>query len=112
MARRTEFLAGTLDLMLLQLLQSGPANGWDLTQRIRAVSRDALELKYGTLYPALHRLESGGLIRAKWGTSDQNRRARFYALTAAGRKRLEVERREWRTFASLVEAVLRTGSAT
>lgn len=109
MARKTDFLAGTLDLVVLRLLQSGPANGWDITQRIRVVSREALELKYGTLYPALHRLEAAGLITAKWGVSERNRRARFYTLTRAGRKRLAAERREWRTFAAALEALLRTG---
>ena len=81
---KTTLLAGTLDLIVLKLLQAGPANGWDITQRIQLLSQDALSVNYGSLYPALHRLEARGLITARWAPSDNNRRARFYALTAAG----------------------------
>jgi transcriptional regulator len=105
--RKTDLLQGTLDLIVLRLLQSGPANGWDLTQSIQAVSRGALAVNYGTLYPALHRLEARGWVSAKWGTSENNRRARFYTLTKAGRRQLDAERETWARFSSALGLILR-----
>jgi transcriptional regulator len=106
MGERTDVLAGTLDLIVLRLLQGGPANGWEITQNIQVLSRDTLCVKYGTLYPALHRLESGGWIRSEWAPSENNRRAKYYSLTAAGRKRLAKERATWERFATAMSLIL------
>ena len=103
---KTELLAGTLDLIVLKMLQSGPANGWDITQRIQVLSEDVLRVNYGSLYPALHRLEARGWIKSEWGASDSNRRAKFYQLTSVGRKQLEAERAIWDRFSSALEAIL------
>jgi transcriptional regulator len=103
---KTELLAGTLDLIVLKMLQAGPANGWDITQRIQVLSEDVLRINYGSLYPALHRLEARGWITSEWGASDNNRRAKFYKLTAAGRKQLEAERAIWDRFSGALEAIL------
>ncbi|MGH7712373.1 MAG: PadR family transcriptional regulator [Gemmatimonadaceae bacterium] len=105
---KTELLAGTLDLIVLRLLQSGPANGWDLTQRIQLLSRDALRVKEGSLYPALYRLEAKEWITSKWGASENNRRAKYYTLTAAGRKQLAAEHETWKRFATALELILRS----
>jgi transcriptional regulator len=108
-ARKTDLLQGTLDLIVLRLLRAGPANGWDLTQSIQVVSKGVLDVNYGSLYPALRRLESKGLIKGRWGTSENNRRARFYELTPNGLKQLEAERREWERFQQALGLILRTG---
>ena len=108
-ARKTDLLQGTLDLIVLRLLRAEPANGWDLTQSIQVVSKGVLEVNYGSLYPALRRLESKGLIKGRWGTSENNRRARFYELTPNGLKQLEAERREWERFQQALGLILRTG---
>jgi transcriptional regulator len=107
-ARKTDLLQGTLDLIVLRLLRAGPANGWDLTQSIQVVSRGVLDVNYGSLYPALRRLESRGLIKGRWGTSENNRRARFYELTPNGLKQLDAERREWERFQQALGLILRT----
>jgi transcriptional regulator len=106
--QRTELLQGTLDLIVLKLLQAGPANGWDLTHAIQVVSRGALDVNYGSLYPALRRLEAKGWIKGQWGVSDNNRRARFYNLTVAGAKQLGAERRAWDKFRAAMGLILRT----
>ena len=93
--QKADLLQGTLDLLVLRLLRSGPLNGWDVMQRIRLVSGEVLSVTPGALYPALHRLEGRGLISAEWGASENNRRAKFYTLTAAGRKQLGVEEASW-----------------
>ena len=103
---KVELLQGTLDLIVLKLLRAGPANGWELTQSIQAVSRGALDVNYGTLYPALRRLEARGWVTAEWRVSDNNRRARFYALTAAGRKQLAAEREAWNRFSTALGLIL------
>lgn len=105
--KKAELLQGTLELLVLRLLQSGEMNGWDIMQRIRLVSQDVLSVTPGALYPALHRLEERGLVAAGWGASDNNRRARFYSLTAAGRKQLQAERQIWARFTGAVDALLR-----
>jgi len=107
--RKADLLQGTLDLIVLKLLRSGPANGWDLTQSIQVVSKGVLDVNYGSLYPALRRLEARGLIKGRWGASENNRRARFYELTASGQKQLEAERREWERFQQALGLILRTG---
>ena len=104
---KADLLQGTLDLLVLRLLKSGPLNGWDIMQRIRVVSRDVLSVTPGALYPALHRLEQRGLVGASWGASESNRRAKFYRLTAAGRKALDLERESWARFTGAVDALLR-----
>ncbi|HET7698332.1 MAG TPA: PadR family transcriptional regulator [Vicinamibacterales bacterium] len=105
--QKADLLQGTLELLVLRLLQSGALNGWDIMQRIRLVSGDVLSVTPGALYPALHRLEERGLVAAGWGASDNNRRAKFYSLTAAGRKQLQAERQTWARFTGAVEALLR-----
>jgi transcriptional regulator len=98
---------GTLELLILRLLRPGPLNGWDIMQRIRVVSGEVLTITPGALYPTLHRLEERGHIAAEWMASENNRRAKFYELTRAGRKQLEAERETWRRFAGAVDAILR-----
>jgi PadR family transcriptional regulator, regulatory protein PadR len=104
--RKTELLQGTLDLIVLGLLRAGPANGWDVTQNIQLVSKGTLEVNYGSVYPALRRLESRGLVKASWGASENNRRARYYELTAAGRKQLAAERATWERFSAALGLIL------
>ena len=106
---KANLLQGTLDLIVLQLLQAGPANGWDITQKIQVLSEDILSVNYGSLYPSLQRLETRGWVTSEWALSDNNRRAKFYKLTAAGRRQLEAERRAWERFSGALELILRTG---
>src|SRR5829696_5240971 len=102
MAARADILQGTLDLMVLRTLETlGPLHGWGIAQRLEQVSEDALRINQGTLYPALLRLEQRGWITSKWGTSENNRRARFYALTRAGRKQLQREAADWQRMADI-----------
>ena len=107
MADRTELLQGTLDLIVLKLLRAGPANGWDLTQSIQVVSKGALDVNYGSLYPALRRLEAQGWVKGRWGTSENNRRARFYELTPTGLRQLDSERQAWERFSTALGLILR-----
>src|ERR1700733_12185410 len=95
MPRSSELLQGTLDLMILKVISLGPMHGWAIAQRIRQLSGDTLRVNQGALYPALHRLEHQALIRAAWGESENNRRAKFYSLTTAGRKQLGKEEHSW-----------------
>jgi PadR family transcriptional regulator, regulatory protein PadR len=107
MARnQPEVLQGTLDLLILKSLSLEAMHGWGVAQRIQQISRDALQVNQGSLYPALHRLEYRGWVRAEWGASENNRRAKFYRLTQSGRRRLTVEQEQWRRFATGVELVL------
>ncbi len=99
---------GTLDLLILKTLALGPQHGWAISHRIQQISNDAVEVQQGSLYPALHRLERRGMVRAAWGPSDNNRRARFYELTDAGRKQLRVGRENWRRLVAVVGDVLGT----
>lgn len=101
------FKQGTLELLILRLLSSGSLNGWDIMQRIQLVSGDVLTVTAGALYPALHRLEAGGLISAVWKPSENNRKAKFYGLTARGRKQLETQRKEWERFSDAVALILK-----
>ena len=101
-------LQGTLDLIVLQLLRAEPTNGYDLSLRIQAISRDVLQVNAGSLYPALYRLEERGLIRAEWRETPKGRRAKVYSLTAAGRKQLGLRAALWERYAKAVFKVLRT----
>ena len=103
-----ELLQGTLDLLILKALSLVPMHAWGLTQRIRQMSREVLSVNPGSLYPALERLQDSGWIESQWGTTENNRRARFYQLTAAGRRQLERETEAWRRLVVAVNAVLRT----
>src|SRR5512144_174070 len=107
-ATKTDLLQGTLDLIVLRMLRAGPANGWDLTQSIQVVSKGALDVNYGSLYPALRRLEAKGWIKGRWGLSENNRRARFYELTTTGPKQLEAERQAWDRCSYALGLILRT----
>ncbi|HJQ22096.1 MAG TPA: PadR family transcriptional regulator [Gemmatimonadaceae bacterium] len=100
-------LRGSLDLLILKTLSLAPMHGWGIGQRVQHISRGVLELNQGSLYPALQRLEKDGLITSDWDTTDNNRRARYYRITAAGRRALGVELESWRRFAAGLEAVLR-----
>ena len=107
MPERTELLQGTLDLLILKSLILGPLHGWGISKRLRQMSDEIFEVGQGSLYPALYRLEERALIAASWGISEEGRRAKFYTLTAAGRREFAAERAQWRRFASTVELVLR-----
>src|SRR5918997_3803932 len=106
MDKKTDLLQGTLDLLILKTLQTGPTHGWDIAQRIRQVSGEILSVNQGSLYPALHRLEAQGRIASEWGASDNNRQAKFYKLTAAGRRQLAAETEAWERFSRAVGLVL------
>ena len=97
---------GTLDLIILRTLSFGPQHGWAISERIKQVSRDALHVQQGSLYPALHRLERRGWISADWRATENNRRAKYYGLTAAGRRQLEAETDEWHRLVAAVQLVL------
>lgn len=103
----TPLLQGTLDLIVLQLLQAEPTNGYDLTLRIQATTKDVLNVNAGSLYPALYRLEQRGLVRAAWGETANGRRAKVYSLTASGRKHLADQRESWERFSGALAAILR-----
>ena len=106
---KTDVLQGTLDLMVLQTLDTlGALHGYALAARLEQVSRGALQLNMGTLYPGLMRLEQRGLVRAEWGTTDNNRRARFYVITAAGRRQLAAEKADWDRMVAIMHTVLHT----
>jgi len=98
---------GTLDLLILRTLALGPQHGWGISERVQQTSSDLLRIQQGSLYPALHRLERRGWIKARWGTSENNRRARYYELTKAGRARLAHERETWNKLTAAVAQVLR-----
>lgn len=103
---RADLLQGTLDLLILRTLTLGARHGWGISKHIQQISKDVLQVNQGSLYPALYRLEDQGLIGAKWGISPEGRRAKFYALTAAGRKKLAQEAAQWRLFSGAVDAIL------
>lgn len=106
---KTEYLQGALDLLILQTLAAGANHGWGIQQRIQQVSREALSVSQGSLYPALHRLEAAGLLSSEMAASENNRRARLYTLTAAGRRRLSAEADDWRAFSLAIRRILQTG---
>ena len=104
---RLEILQGTLDLLILRALRSEAMHGWAISERIQQISQDVLQVNQGSLYPALHRLEHVGWIKAEWGISELGRRARFYSLTGAGRKQLEIETENWGRLTEAIARVLR-----
>src|SRR5437773_2317556 len=103
---RIDLPQGTLDLLMLRTLALGPRHGWSISERIQQISRDVLHVQQGSLYPALHRLERRGWIKARWGTSDNNRRAKYYELTRKGRAQLEAEADAWRKLSAAITQVL------
>jgi PadR family transcriptional regulator, regulatory protein PadR len=107
---RADIIQGTLDLMVLRTLDTlGPMHGWGISQRLQQISNDAFQLNQGTLYPALVRLEQRGWIRSRWGTSENNRRARYYTLTPKGRRQLAREREQWGLVSGIINRLLATG---
>jgi transcriptional regulator len=108
---RSDLLQGTLDVLILKTLALAPMHGWGISQRIQQLSQDVLQVNQGSLYPALYRLESKGWIRSEWGNSENNRRARFYELTRAGRRQLAEETESWERFATAVGRVLEASEA-
>lgn len=106
MGERLELPQGTLDLLILKTLALEPLHGWAVSERLEQISRDAFQVGQGSLYPALHRLERRGWIKATWGVSDNNRKAKYYELTRPGRKQLEAEAVAWRKLSAAVEHVL------
>jgi PadR family transcriptional regulator, regulatory protein PadR len=103
-----DLVQGTVDLLILKAIGPAPLHGWAIAQRIKQLSQDVLRVHQGSLYPALQRLERAGWISAKWGASENNRRARFYSLTKAGRRHLEREQAAWERLAGAIALVLRT----
>lgn len=103
---RIDLPQGTLDLLVLRTLSLGPQHGWAISERVQQMSQDVLRIQQGSLYPALHRLERRGWIKAQWGVSDNNRKAKFYELTRSGHKQLEAETETWRKLTSAVAQVL------
>ena len=111
MSRPTDLVQGTLDLLLLKILALEPLNGWDVSLRLKQVSRDILQVSDGSLYPALHKLEQNGWITAEWKKSDNNRRAKYYSLTKMGRKQLAKETAEWDRLSGAISHVVQLKEA-
>ena len=107
-SRSIDLPQGTLDLLMLRTLSLEPLHGWAVSERIQQISRDVLRVQQGSLYPALHRLERRGWIKARWGTSENNRRAKFYDLTKAGWRQLEIEQHAWQKLTAAVSQILET----
>jgi transcriptional regulator len=107
MSKPSDLVQGTLDLLLLKILALEPLHGWAISQRLSQVSGDELRVSDGSLYPALYKLEQEGWIKAEWKTSELGRRAKFYSLTASGRRKLEEETEEWRRLSSAISRVIR-----
>jgi len=105
-SRPTDLVQGTVDLLILKTVAPQPMHGWAIAQRIKQVSNDVLKINQNALYPALHRLEEQGWLKSEWGESESNRRAKYYSLTKAGRKRLDEEVAQWRRLSSAIEVVV------
>ena len=108
MGKPVDLVQGTVDLLILKAIGPAPLHGWAIAQRINQLSQDVLRVQQGSLYPALQRLERAGWISAEWGASENNRRARFYSLTKAGRRHLEREQADWERLSTAIALVLRT----
>jgi PadR family transcriptional regulator len=106
--KQLELLQGTLDLLILKAVSLGPFHGYGILLRIQQISKDRLEIQQGSLYPALYRLEDRGLIASEWGESENNRKAKFYRLTASGKRKLQTETENWNRMADVIAGVLRT----
>ena len=106
MSKPADLVQGTLDLLLLKIVALEPLHAWAISQRLKQVSRDVLQVSDGSLYPALHKLEQEGWISAEWKTSELGRRAKYYSLTAMGRRQLEVEEREWQRLSAAIQQVV------
>jgi transcriptional regulator len=107
-AQKSDLLQGTLDVLILKVVALGPTHGYAIAQRLQQMSRDVLQVQQGSLYPALHRLEKRGWVRAEWAASDTGRDARFYTLTRAGRKQLEEQSENWDRLSAAISTILRT----
>ena len=107
MMKPVDLVQGTLDLLIMRIVSSQPMHGWSIAQRIQQVSNEQLQVQQGSLYPALHRLEQHGWIASEWGESDNNRRAKFYSLTSAGRKKLAQEIVQWDRLSAAISLVIR-----
>jgi PadR family transcriptional regulator, regulatory protein PadR len=107
---KSDLLQGTLDMLILKIVALGPVHGYGISQRIRQISREALNVQQGSLYPALHRLEKRGWLEAEWGESDKGRQAKFYKLSAKGRKQLALEESSWARLAGAVTLILKTAN--
>ena len=108
MTKRLDLLQGTLDMLILKAVSLGPLHGYGVLLRIQQISEEQLEIQQGSLYPALYRLEHQGLIASEWGESENNRKAKFYKLTTAGRRQLQSETEKWNRMASLIASILQT----
>ena len=108
MPKSSDLLQGTLDMLILKTVSLGPLHGYGVLLRLQQISGERLQIQQGSLYPALYRLEHQGLIRSEWGTSDNNRKAKYYSLTATGRRRFQDEARNWERMADIVSSVLKT----
>lgn len=108
MSKPTDLVQGTLDLLILKVVALEPMHGWAIAQRIRQMSGEVLQVGQGALYPALHKLDQNGWIKSKWAVSDNNRRAKYYTLTRAGRKVLEQEAAQWERLAGAISMIVRT----
>src|SRR5579871_3640149 len=109
MAKQVDLLQGTLDMLILKAISLGPLHGYGILLRIQQISKEALQVPQGSLYPALYRLEHRGWIAAEWGESDNKRKAKYYQLTPAGRKQLKAEREEWKRLADAIAMILKAG---
>ena len=107
MSKPIDLIQGTLDMLLLKILALQPLNGFSISQRLKQVSGDVLQVSDGSLYPALHKLEQGGWIKAEWKTTDNNRRAKFYSLTRVGRRQLDKEAQNWNRLATAISHVVK-----
>jgi PadR family transcriptional regulator PadR len=111
MSRPTNLVQGTLDLLVLKMIALAPMNGWMISQRLKQLSNDVLQVSDGSLYPTLHKLENGGWITAEWRLSENNRRAKFYSLTRLGRKALARETEEWNRLSTAIAAIVKLSEA-
>ena len=107
-SQKSDLLQGTLDVLILKVVALGPTHGYAIAQRLQQMSRDVLQVQQGSLYPALHRLEKRGWVKAEWAASDTGRDARFYTLTRAGRKQLEEQSQNWDRLSAAISTILRT----
>jgi transcriptional regulator len=108
MAQKSDLLQGTLDMLVLRVLSRGELHGWGITQKLEQLSKSALQVDEGSLYPALYRMEDRGWIEAEWKMSEKNRRAKFYSLTRAGRKQLETEQEDWNRMTAIIAQVMQS----